>query len=91
MVATAMAKSRVGGITDDLNLIMKGRSSSELLYYYENRHVVCSPIFDFPSNIPTAGFAKHENMGERCGSACRCPISIPRPVMKSRRKTTPGS
>ena len=50
--ATAMAKSRVGGITDDLNLIMKGRSSSELLYYYENRHVACSPIFDVPSNIP---------------------------------------
>ena len=47
-----MAKSRVGGITDDLNLIMKGRSSSELLYYYENRHVACSPIFDVPSNIP---------------------------------------
>ena len=39
----------------------------------------------------TAGFANDDNLDERCGSGFRCSISIPRPVMKTRQKTTLGS
>ena len=41
-----------------------------------------------PLQLGIAGFAKDVNMGKRCGLAYRCPISIPRPVMITRRKTT---
>ena len=36
---------------------------------------------------PTAGLAMYENVGRRCGSGCRCPISNPRPDLETRRKT----
>ena len=36
----------------------------------------------------TAGLAENCRLGLRHGSGCRCRISIPRPVMKIRQKTT---
>ena len=39
----------------------------------------------------TAGFVKDDNLGLCWGSVCRCPISILRPDMKTRRKTAMGS
>ena len=47
-----------------------------------------SPISSFYS---TAGFAKDDNLDLGRGLVTRCPISIPRPAMKTRRKTPPGS
>ena len=41
--------------------------------------------------LHTAGFPKHKNSGFRCGSGCRCPISIPRPDSETSQKTASGS
>ena len=38
--------------------------------------------------MDTAGLAGNCRLGLRHGLGCRCPISIPRPVTKTRQKTT---
>ena len=48
-------------------------------------------VATFKEFCSTAGFAKDDNLGLRRGSVCRCPISIPRPDLKTGQKTAMAS
>ena len=68
-----------------------GRNQIPRAHSIQLSSVLSSSALVLDHDKPTAGLAKDCKLGLRHNFCCRCPISIPRPVMKTREKTACGT